>query len=1229
MTRTSFASVCFVLVHFLALAQAADEPDWVQPMRAVHAKFKGNAGYVAQYGDSITHSMAFWSPLGWDSPEGYLTRDDGLPKTPGQKRWRDVFSGFRDKGPEHGNYSGWRVGNVLQVIDGVLKKQQPEVALIMLGSNDISGGKVPADYRDGLKQIVKKCLDAGCVPVLNTIPPRRGHNEAVEAANRVVREVARELKIPLADFHAECLRLAPGDSWDKTVISDDGVHPSAGKTNVYTDENMKVCGYAARNWINFLAVREVYFRVLRPKDAAAARPNAVTKKEPRESLKLPITRDTWFSGVGKEADGNCGGSPKLKFKSIQEFPVLDFDPAPLRGKIIERATLHLRASDDRLHRVTVSTFGAEWVEGTGTGYAIQPGSSTFNHRRHPDVPWTFPGSTVNWVMLGEGGTMWRMADATPPDEAGWQTIAIEPAVLAARAAGISYGLLVFDDTGTERPKANDPVSFARFPNRYVHSRDAGRDRAPYITVELGEADTTPPAAPTGFQSTTNAPEPLPAGEAKLSWITPADVGSSGTLGFHVDVDGEAVPRYLIPLAGAVGSEVSMRLRDLSLTPGSEHTVAIRAIDAAGNQSAPLTGKFHVSAGTTVTLADAPASRFGASAPLPKIGSAEIAILDPLDKVHPTSGVMIPTRSAAYLSSNHLWNAGARKIRLHATRNEIIAFQVLVRGEIKDLQPELKFESSARADVAWNRYLHVAVKNEDIGTIAETMGKGVKVERVEGMLPDPIVPLEGKFHVPDPAEAISGQKSGSLLCELFVPHDAPAGSQRGVLTLQAGNESLKIDVDLTVWNFTLPDRLSFIPEMNCYGLPTGEEFGFYRVAHRHRTVLDVVSYSHRGLVKDNWAPKLTNSGFDWTAWDARFGPLFDGSAFRDLPRKSAPVEVFMLPVHENWPVPIAPHYNGDYWADRAFSSEYRSELVRRCRLIAAHLAERKWTATNFQFFLNNKAYQGNDPPGYKRTSPWQLDEPVNFQDFWALRWYGRAFHEGFDPLLDRASFSFRCDISRSQWQRDALHGVLNYNVASGAMLNEFQRMLIDRRDLLGQTVTNYGGSNPVEASNIYNAAWCLDAWSLGSDGVIPWQTVGTENSWKQGEATCVLYPGSTIARKEPIPSIRLKAYLRGQQDVEYLTLLQRTHSWPRHELARLLRAQLRLPHIPSATGWSDPESDSRHFANVLPEELWSLRVRIGEMLSRKAPPAATSLTEWRFPPADMKHSSPGNVTSREK
>jgi len=47
-----------------------------------------------------------------------------------------------------------------------------------------------------------------------------------------------------------------------TILSIQGC--SGGKTNVYTEENMKTCGYALRNWIDFLAVREVYFRVIAP-----------------------------------------------------------------------------------------------------------------------------------------------------------------------------------------------------------------------------------------------------------------------------------------------------------------------------------------------------------------------------------------------------------------------------------------------------------------------------------------------------------------------------------------------------------------------------------------------------------------------------------------------------------------------------------------------------------------------------------------------------------------------------------------------------------------------------------------------------------------------------------------------------------------------------------------------------------------------------------------------------
>jgi hypothetical protein len=46
---------CFlrVIAVGLAVASTAEPQYWAEAMKAVHALFKGNSGYVAQFGDSI------------------------------------------------------------------------------------------------------------------------------------------------------------------------------------------------------------------------------------------------------------------------------------------------------------------------------------------------------------------------------------------------------------------------------------------------------------------------------------------------------------------------------------------------------------------------------------------------------------------------------------------------------------------------------------------------------------------------------------------------------------------------------------------------------------------------------------------------------------------------------------------------------------------------------------------------------------------------------------------------------------------------------------------------------------------------------------------------------------------------------------------------------------------------------------------------------------------------
>ena len=83
----------------------------------------------------------------------------------------------------------------------------------------------------------------------------------------------------------------------------------------------------------------------------------ITVASAAEPLKLPVTRDVWISAYPGEQEGNNGGAPRLKFKGIQEFSLLDFDSDALRGKRISRAQLwlHLESKEAPLRRMTVST----------------------------------------------------------------------------------------------------------------------------------------------------------------------------------------------------------------------------------------------------------------------------------------------------------------------------------------------------------------------------------------------------------------------------------------------------------------------------------------------------------------------------------------------------------------------------------------------------------------------------------------------------------------------------------------------------------------------------------------------------------------------------------------------------------------------------------------------------------------------------------------------------------
>jgi len=247
---------------------------WADAARRTHAHFQGQAGTVAQFGDSITVTQAYWSPLRYE-------RRNASPGL--EQAFRRVNSSLRPecwgdwKGPAFGSEGGQTVRWADAHLAEWLGKLNPEVAVVLFGTNDLQALELP-EYRNTLRSLAQRCQERGTVPILTTVPPRHGSEKKAEQFAQAAREIAAELSLPLIDYHAEILKRRPED-WDgalnrfkgidtyevPTLISGDGVHPSFPKRfqSDYSEEGLRTSGYTLRNYLTLLKVAEV-LDVLKP-----------------------------------------------------------------------------------------------------------------------------------------------------------------------------------------------------------------------------------------------------------------------------------------------------------------------------------------------------------------------------------------------------------------------------------------------------------------------------------------------------------------------------------------------------------------------------------------------------------------------------------------------------------------------------------------------------------------------------------------------------------------------------------------------------------------------------------------------------------------------------------------------------------------------------------------------------------------------------------------------------
>jgi hypothetical protein len=146
-------------------------------------------------------------------------------------------------------FPGWKVGDLLRphvprpadcpppvdvAVRCELHQLRPSVALLEIGTNDmvLADGETldPGGFerwRGELRQVIQEILDAGVIPVVSTLPPRR-NPPATEPLpprwNAEVVRIARELQVPLWDYWLAL------QSASQTGMSYDWVHPSPAPT---------------------------------------------------------------------------------------------------------------------------------------------------------------------------------------------------------------------------------------------------------------------------------------------------------------------------------------------------------------------------------------------------------------------------------------------------------------------------------------------------------------------------------------------------------------------------------------------------------------------------------------------------------------------------------------------------------------------------------------------------------------------------------------------------------------------------------------------------------------------------------------------------------------------------------------------------------------------------------------------------------------------------------------
>ncbi|PCJ57387.1 MAG: hypothetical protein COA79_16090 [Planctomycetota bacterium] len=919
-------------------------------------------------------------------------------------------------------------------------------------------------------------------------------------------------------------------------------------------------------------------------------------------VKLKATADVGFSSMfwnsSDERVKSWGKNSRFKLKSIQEMGAIRFDASAAKGKKVLKATLYLKkAGKDRLRILRISTVNNNWNEGTekkayGPGNGACYDFADFNTKKN----WAWPGSQLCDVILGAGHSLAHWGEIKHID-GGWISLDLPPKLIYAMCLGDSDGLAI--------QEAGDLA----YTNNFIYSREAGKGREPFISVELGDDLTVTPSTPVVKVEPGNAVAKIKTGAIKVSIDAPKN-----TFCWRIKANGKYVERWQVAHPKKEGATV---FYIEYLDPGQKYEIEVTGVSAGGISSKTVKLSAHsskvLSSAMSLGTFTAPSSNINL---IKGANKFSVWACPGLVKISPESGKVMfgDIEGKDGTKANAVWDG--KKVTLFGCKGEYVSFQLIIEKKVdllEDVKISLKNLKGSGGAV---------IEETEIELYKNWYAKN----KNKAWQPAYCVPLKHaqSFKIPDPIRKMETQKNQGIYFDIYIPKEAKPGSYKGIVSVSSGEAKVSLPIEVEVFDFLMPDKLSFWPQLNSYGFGMDRKLLIptYQLAHQHRNV-----FFHR-----SYRPKLSGKGknikVDWTAFDKSVGPLLSGDAFKNNRRSGVPIAALGLPFKDSWPTNLSPetykykgtwdmasdkksrqnkkligyineHYMTSPKIEEGLSPEYKNAFTSVQKQFIEHFKAKGWNKTEAQcLFMGKNTHRIQ----YKVNMWWTTDEPYHWIDWLAVRFFAKLWTEN-RGQANAKNWVFRSDISRPQWQGDILDGIVdNIHFGTGAFTSPpmYRRAeLLTRNGGFDRRV--YGSANKDNTSNLGSIIWFVNGWLHGANAALPWQSMGNAkaldiNDSAVGGNAMFAFAGKKLG-VPVVADIRLKAFRDGEQLVEYLTLFAKKYKLSRTQVKQVLYKSIKF-EAGIAKGAGADNADALRFSRLKAWQISKLRRALAKEIQKK-------------------------------